>query len=208
MPLITHAKNTAIVKSLIFIKFPPKKIDSVVYIIISQVLIGEKNMLSYKNYTLLNESLGQTIALGVRQTPIIGIVGAHDVENTLEEARKKCCAKKKMEDDAEEPEPEEDEIKVKSKSKDEPEEDEEGDVEDKIDKKIKSKDEPEDDEDEDKEDDDEETDEPKEPEDKPTLFQKKKQKKNMKKEDIEFFQSLSRQLGASTINQKFFDGIN
>jgi hypothetical protein len=159
-------------------------------------------MLSYKNYKLLNESLGQTIPLGVRSTPTIGIIGAHDIESTLEEARKKC---KKM--DGEEGEPVEDEPKPEP-------EDEKGDVEDKIDKKLGKKDDEPEESDEEPKDKEEKPseDEPREPEDKPTLFQKKqkaKQKKMTKEEvDAEFFQSLSRQLGASTISQKFWDGIS
>ena len=168
-------------------------------------------MISYKNYKLLNEALGQSFTLGVRSIPAVGIVGSNfaDIEQTLEEAKKKCASKKcsKMNGD------------------EEPEAEEAPDVEDKVDKKLGKKDdepeekeEPEGDEPEEKDEpedkgESEEKDEPEgdEPKEKPTLFQKKqkaKQKKNMKKEDVEFFQSLAKQLGTSTISQKFWDGIS
>ena len=180
-------------------------------------------MISYKNYKLLNEALGQSFTLGVRSIPAVGIVGSNfaDIEQTLEEAKKKCASKKcsKMNGD-EEPEAEEapdveDKVDKKlGKKDDEPEENEEPEGDE-----PEEKDEPEDkgepekkDEPEDKGE-SEEKDEPEgdEPEEKPTLFQKKqkaKQKKNMKKEDVEFFQSLAKQLGTSTISQKFWDGIS
>lgn len=168
-------------------------------------------MLSYKNWKLYNESIGSTFVLGVKQPQNIGAIGAtgasditSEIEIALEEARKKM--KKKMNGDmGEEPEPEESP---------------EGEPEEKIKKRPPEDAAPEegggdegDDEDEgDGDDGDGESPEREEPgvkeKPEPTLFQKKKQKSKMKKEDVEFWNSLQKMLHGGLPTERFRDGTN
>jgi hypothetical protein len=180
-------------------------------------------MLSYNEWKLLNETLGGPVPLGVSTPQSIGISGANDVQSVLDEAKKKlkkkkkCQAKKcsKMNADMDmDMGDEEEELDIKAKKPDldvdpdkpEPEvddddDDDEVDIEDKVDDEG-----------------DEELDVEKKPPmdkppmDKPPMFSKKKSKKKsakkMKKEQDEFFQSLSKQMSGGTTDTKYWDGIS
>jgi hypothetical protein len=149
-------------------------------------------MLSFEKWKLMNESLGG-FPLGVKTPGTIGVVGSNEIvrpldfETELEEA-KKCFQKKKMNGDISDIVSKKHDIKVKD-------DDEEADVD--ADVKVK--------------DDDEEADvdaDVKVKDEKPTLFQKKKQKKSMKKEWDEKYRSLHNQLSNGLPGQKYWDGLS
>jgi outer membrane biosynthesis protein TonB len=171
-------------------------------------------MLSYKNWKSYkypseqkcNESVGATFVLGVKQPQNIGTVGSTgasedltDFDIALEEAKKKL--KKKMDGEmGPEPEPKEPvekepvEKEPVEKEPEDKEPSEEPEDKEKVEKKP-----PEDASPEEGGDDGEET---------PTLFQKKKQKSKMKKEDVEFWTSLQKMLHGGLPGEKFKDGTN
>lgn len=165
-------------------------------------------MLSYKNWKLYNESIGSTFVLGVKQPQNIGTVGAtgasditSEIEIALEEARKKM--KKKMNGDMgdEAPEPEEaPEEKIKKRPPEDAAPEEGGDEGD----DHEEKESPDEEAKEKKEEPEEEAKEKPEP----TLFQKKKQKSKMKKEDVEFWNSLQKMLHGGLPTERFRDGTN
>ena len=158
-------------------------------------------MKSYEQWKLIKESIGPAITLGVQSPNVIGTVGTSfgfsEIDAILDEAKKKCANKKcskKMDGELDagddvEPEPEVEKKPVEA-PEDEPEVDDDAEG-----------DEGEGDEG------DEEEGEP-EAEEKPTLFQKKKMKKKMKKEDYDFWQSLQTQLGGALPGTKYNDGIS
>jgi hypothetical protein len=179
-------------------------------------------MLSFEKWKLMNESLGG-FPLGVKTPGTIGVVGSNEIvrpldfETELEEA-KKCFQKKKMNGDISDIVSKKHDIKVKDddeeadvdadvKVKDD---DEEADVD--ADVKVKDDDEEADvDADVKVKDDDEEADvdaDVKVKDEKPTLFQKKKQKKSMKKEWDEKYRSLHNQLSNGLPGQKYWDGLS
>lgn len=147
-------------------------------------------MLNYKEWKLLNESLGSAYTLGLK-TPqaFAGVVGSLTSSATIEEAKK---GKKKMmdvepEEVEKEPEDEEHEDTPEEKAVEkDPKEDEEGHEE-------------------------KETPEEEEAEkdtEKTPLFQcKKKSKCKMKKEEEEWWNSIHNMLDVSTVTQKSWDGI-
>jgi hypothetical protein len=203
-------------KNIINFIFNKSKCGSIIYNNTDHYY-GRKVMLSYKEWKLYTESLGGAIPLGVRTPQNVGITGLQpevvDFEMELEEAKRrlnKCSKCKKMDGEVEvgNDEPVEEKPKLKKPiddesdvDVDEPKDDEEdvegeegveGEEEPGV-EKPKAKVSP-------------EEEEPAEKE-KPTLFQKKKQGKNMKKEDVEFLNSLRTELGDVLTNSRFWGGL-
>lgn len=175
-------------------------------------------MLSFEKWKLMNESLGGAFTLGVKSPDTIGVVGSNteeiieneplSFERELEEAKK--CLKKKMDGDVPNPEdggnvpppppkkPEDDDAEAEADA------DEKGDHSEPDGDEDADGKEPQDSGDDGDGDDDADD----KVDEKPTLFQKKKQKKGMKKEDVDRWNSLQSQLMRGLPGQKYWDGLS
>jgi hypothetical protein len=148
-------------------------------------------MLKYNEWKQLNENFGGPIPLGLGRPNVVGLMGAHNLEEAAKKGKKKMFGDVEPEEEPEDEEPEdEEEDEPKGKCDEKPEkEPEEGDETEK---------------------------EPEEGDEKPDFLMSKKKskcksckksKKKMTKEEQEWYNSVMGQIGSNP-NEKHWDGFS